>query len=62
MRFKIFVSRYKLLAPSCRLRRGEDKINEDMNTILSCLVLRPEQSTSQVSTSWAFGKRHIFLR
>ncbi|KAK6632528.1 hypothetical protein RUM43_013296 [Polyplax serrata] len=60
MRFKVFVSRYRLLAPACRLRR-EDKISEDTNVILSCLVLKPDQSPYQVTTSWAFGKRHIFL-
>jgi dachs len=70
MRFKAFNSRYRLLAPFKRLRRSEDKVLEDCHTILQSFALAQqnqqdmmkENSASTVSTNWATGKRHIFLR
>ncbi|KAG8276288.1 Myosin [Homalodisca vitripennis] len=63
MRFKAFNSRYRLLAPFSKLRRCEEKTMEDCRLILTCLDEKQDlkQPASQVSTSWAFGKRHIFL-
>ncbi|XP_059474845.1 unconventional myosin-IXa isoform X2 [Neocloeon triangulifer] len=69
MRFKAFNSRYRLLAPFKRLRRTEDRVLEDCHTILQSFALAQqnqadlmkENSSSTVSTSWATGKRHIFL-
>lgn len=64
MRFKAFNARYRLLAPFSKLRRSEEKTTEDCRLILQCLDENHnlKQPVSQVSTSWAFGKRHIFLR
>lgn len=61
MRFRVFNARYRLLAPHCRLRKGEDRVSEDTAAILNCLGLGPEQPLGP-APSWAFGKRHIFLR
>ncbi|XP_054287258.1 unconventional myosin-IXb-like [Macrosteles quadrilineatus] len=63
MRFKAFNARYRLLAPWGKLRRCEERTTEDCRLILQCLEEKHElkQPISQVSTSWAFGKRHIFL-
>lgn len=61
MRFRVFNARYRLLAPNCRLRKGEEPVCEDTAVILNCLPLTPEQ-TQGPAPSWAFGKRHIFLR
>ncbi|KAK9736482.1 Myosin head (motor domain) [Popillia japonica] len=62
MRFKAFNSRYRLLAPFTRLQRTEEKVMEDCHVILQHVVdlISKEQNTA-VSTSWALGKRHIFL-
>jgi dachs protein len=75
MRFKAFNARYRLLAPFRRLRRSEDKVLEDCHTILQSFALAQqnqsemngtkgvlENAGTTVSTSWATGKRHIFLR
>ncbi|XP_071057490.1 myosin-VIIa isoform X2 [Onthophagus taurus] len=60
MRFKAFNSRYRLLAPFNRLTRTEDKVLDDCHVILRHVVeLMSKENT--VSTSWALGKRHIFL-
>ncbi|XP_075226131.1 unconventional myosin-IXb-like dachs [Lycorma delicatula] len=63
MRFKAFNVRYRLLAPFSKLRRSEERATDDCRLILHCLEEKHElkQPSSQVSTSWAFGKRHIFL-
>lgn len=62
MRFKAFNSRYRLLAPFSLLHRTEDKVMEDCHLILQCVVdLIAKQHNTVVSTSWALGKRHIFL-
>ncbi|XP_015587851.1 unconventional myosin-IXb isoform X2 [Cephus cinctus] len=59
MRFKAFNSRYRLLAPFKQLRRAEEQALEDTK-----LILHNAQETKRkfgASTSWALGKRHIFL-
>lgn len=62
MRFKAFNSRYRLLAPFARLHRTEDKVMDDCHLILQYVVeLISKQHNNFVSTSWALGKRHIFL-
>jgi len=62
MRFKAFNTRYRLLAPFARLQRTEEKVLEDCNLILEHVVdLMSKQQNIHVSTSWAIGKRHIFL-
>lgn len=62
MRFKAFNSRYRLLAPFARLHRTEDKVMDDCHLILQYVVeLISKQHSTLVSTSWALGKRHIFL-
>nr|CAD7588191.1 unnamed protein product [Timema genevievae] len=65
MRFKAFNVRYRLLAPFSKLRRIDDKAIEDCHLILQCLQQameeQPKLQQSAVSTSWALGKRHIFL-
>lgn len=62
MRFKAFNSRYRLLAPFARLHRTEDKVMDDCHLILQYVVeLVAKQHNTVVSTSWALGKRHIFL-
>ena len=76
MRFKAFNARYRLLAPFRRLRRSEDRVLEDCHTILQSFAMAQQGSAEMngtnktgtdntgttVSTSWATGKRHIFLR
>lgn len=64
MRFKAFNSRYRLLAPFTQLRRSEEGAIEDCQLILHRLEEKQQlkQLQSEVSVSWAFGKRHIFLR
>ena len=59
MRFKAFNARYRLIAPFKQLRRCEDMAIEDTNLILQNLQLMKNNFTA--STSWALGKRHIFL-
>lgn len=62
MRFKAFNTRYRLLAPFARLHRTEDKVMDDCHLILQYVVeLIAKQHNTVVSTSWALGKRHIFL-
>lgn len=62
MRFKAFNARYRLLAPFARLHRTEDKVMDDCHLILQYVVeLISKQHNTFVSTSWALGKRHIFL-
>ncbi|GLH14979.1 Myosin-VIIa [Gryllus bimaculatus] len=64
MRFKAFNLRYRLLAPFHQLRRTDDKVMDDCQLILQCLQHAMEEQPKlqpSVSTSWALGKRHIFL-
>ncbi|XP_046994484.1 myosin-I heavy chain [Schistocerca americana] len=65
MRFKAFNARYRLLAPFRKLRRVDDKATEDCQLILQsfqqALEEQPKTQPCAVSTSWALGKRHIFL-
>lgn len=62
MRFKAFNTRYRLLAPFVRLHRTEDTVVEDCNLILDhVLDFMSKKHKSGLSTSWAIGKRHIFL-
>ncbi|XP_050306303.1 myosin-VIIa isoform X2 [Anthonomus grandis grandis] len=63
MRYKAFNSRYRLLAPLSALSRTEEKVTEDCKTILQYAtdLLAKREAVSPVSTSWALGKRHIFL-
>lgn len=62
MRFKAFNTRYRLLAPFARLHRTEDKVTDDCHLILQTVVDSiSKQQSAAVSTSWALGKRHIFL-
>ncbi|XP_048526207.1 myosin-I heavy chain isoform X1 [Dendroctonus ponderosae] len=63
MRYKAFNSRYRLLAPFAELSRTEEKITDDCKTILQYAtdLLAKKEAISAVSTSWAMGKRHIFL-
>lgn len=62
MRFKAFNTRYRCLAPFARLHRIEEKVTEDCLLILQTVVdAIAKQQNSLVSTSWALGKRHIFL-
>lgn len=60
MRFKAFLSRYRVLAGHGQLRRCEEKAVEDCQTILQCL--EGKQTPRGLVVTWAFGKRHIFLR
>lgn len=59
MRFKAFNSRYRLLAPFKQLRRVEDQAVDDLKLILQNAQLF--KSKFGASTSWALGRRHIFL-
>ncbi|XP_073968429.1 unconventional myosin-IXb-like dachs isoform X3 [Rhodnius prolixus] len=59
MRFKAFLSRYRVLAGHGQLRRCEEKAVEDCQTILQCL--EGKQTPRGLVVTWAFGKRHIFL-
>lgn len=59
MRFKAFNTRYRLLAPFKQLRRAEEQAAEDTRLILQ--NAQQMKSKFSASTSWAMGKRHIFL-
>ncbi|XKL63274.1 hypothetical protein PGB90_005638 [Kerria lacca] len=63
MRFKAFNARYRLLALSCKFRCTEERADEDCHLILKSLEQKQDikQQHTEVSMSWAFGKRHIFL-
>ncbi|VVC29843.1 Hypothetical protein CINCED_3A016888 [Cinara cedri] len=61
MRYKAFNLRYKMLAPFNRLLRTDDRATEDCHLILQCIEDRIDTKQSEVSMSWAFGKRHVFL-
>ncbi|KAL1491573.1 hypothetical protein ABEB36_012148 [Hypothenemus hampei] len=63
MRYKAFNSRYRLLAPFTALIRTDEKVTEDCKVILQYAtdLLAKREAISAVSTSWALGKRHIFL-
>lgn len=62
MRYKAFNLRYKMLAPFSRLLRTDDRATEDCHLILHCIEDKIDTKQSEVSMSWAFGKRHVFLR
>ncbi|XP_057331572.1 unconventional myosin-IXb isoform X3 [Microplitis mediator] len=59
MRFKAFNARYRLIAPFKQLRRSEEQAVEDTKLILQ--NAQQVKSKFGASTSWALGKRHIFL-
>ncbi|XP_076282010.1 unconventional myosin-IXb-like dachs isoform X2 [Lasioglossum baleicum] len=59
MRFKAFNARYRLIAPFKQLRRAEEQAVEDTKLILQ--NAQQLKSKFGASTSWALGKRHIFL-
>jgi hypothetical protein len=59
MRFKAFNARYRLIAPFKQLRRSEEQAIEDTRLILQ--NAQQLKSSLNASTSWALGKRHIFL-
>ncbi|XP_044001264.1 unconventional myosin-IXb isoform X2 [Aphidius gifuensis] len=59
MRFKAFNARYRLIAPFKQLRRAEEQAVEDTKLILQ--NAQQIKSKFGASTSWALGKRHIFL-
>ncbi|TGZ49775.1 Myosin-VIIa [Temnothorax longispinosus] len=59
MRFKAFNARYRLIAPFKQLRRAEEQAVEDTKLILQ--NAQQLKSKFGASTSWAVGKRHIFL-
>ncbi|KAJ8935958.1 hypothetical protein NQ318_015793 [Aromia moschata] len=61
MRFKAFNARYRLLAPFAKLHRTEEKVTDDCHLILQHVLDSISKQPSFVSTSWALGKRHIFL-
>jgi dachs len=61
MRFKQFISRYKMLIPFRSLRLCEENALEDCKIILDCAIEHPFDIDVSVSLSWAPGKRHIFL-
>lgn len=62
MRYKAFNLRYKMLAPFNKLLRTDDRATEDCHLILQCIEDKIDTKQSEVSMSWAFGKRHVFLR
>ena len=64
MKFKVFNARYRLLAPSCKVRIAEERAVEDTHLILQRIDQEHNLKNQQneISMSWAFGKRHIFLR
>ena len=64
MKFKVFNARYRLLAPFCKVRIIEERAIEDTRLILQHIEQKYDlkQLQSEISMSWAFGKRHIFLR
>lgn len=59
MRFKAFNARYRLIAPFKQLRRAEEQAVEDTKLILQ--NAQELKNKFGASTSWALGKRHIFL-
>ncbi|KAI4484047.1 hypothetical protein M0804_007503 [Polistes exclamans] len=59
MRFKAFNARYRLIAPFKQLRRAEEQAVEDTKLILQ--NAQQLKNKFGASTSWALGKRHIFL-
>lgn len=59
MRFKQFVSRYRMVAPFRMLKRIEEKALDDCKLILDCAVEVTPQHEGPLN--WAPGKRHIFL-
>lgn len=61
MRFKQFISRYKMLIPFRTLRLCEENALEDCKLILDCATEHPFDVDVSVILSWAPGKRHIFL-
>lgn len=61
MRFKQFILRYKMLAPSRFLHRCEDKVIDDCKLILDGALETPFILGYAVSLSFAYGKRHVFL-
>lgn len=61
MRFKQFISRYKMLIPFRMLKRCEEKAMEDCKLILDFALEHPFEKDGPVNLSWAPGKRHIFL-
>ncbi|XP_025419111.1 myosin-G heavy chain isoform X2 [Sipha flava] len=61
MRYKAFNLRYKMLAPFNKLLRTDDRATEDCHLILQCIEDKIDTKQSEVSMSWAFGKRHVFL-
>ncbi|KAJ8969728.1 hypothetical protein NQ317_003327 [Molorchus minor] len=61
MRFKAFNARYRLLAPFAKLHRTEEKVTDDCHLILQYVLDSISKQQSGVSTSYALGKRHIFL-
>lgn len=61
MRFKQFISRYKMMIPFRSLRLCEENASEDCKLILDCAIEHPFDIDVSVSLSWAPGKRHIFL-
>ncbi|XP_050421871.1 unconventional myosin-IXAa isoform X2 [Adelges cooleyi] len=61
MRYKAFNLRYKMLAPFGKLLRTDDRATEDCHLILQCVEEKMDSRQSEVSMSWAFGKRHVFL-
>ena len=65
MRFKVFNSRYRVLAPFRQLKRNDDKSLDDCKLILACLSEQLDKKIYKlpnVSFKYDFGKRHIFLR
>lgn len=61
MRFKAFNARYRMLAPFAKLYRRDEKVNDDCHLILQHVLDLISKQQSLVSTSYAMGKRHIFL-
>jgi len=61
MRFKQFISRYRMFVPLRLLRRCEEKALEDCKLILDLALEHPFEIDGSVNLSWAPGKRHIFL-
>ncbi|RWS15743.1 unconventional myosin-IXb-like protein [Dinothrombium tinctorium] len=63
MRFRAFNSRYRCLAPFKKLKRIEDKAIDDCKILLDYFAKATEniRSITPASTSWAIGKRHVFL-
>lgn len=62
MRYKAFNLRYKMLAPFNKLMRTDDRATDDCNLIMQNVEDEIDIKQSEVSMSWSFGKRHIFLR